>query len=72
MTKGELVKANAKLYADIDNCISDLMKARFDKDEESESRELSRMEGLLTATLQQLQCNQDYIIEQAKFDKREQ
>ena len=62
----ELVKlrqSTQELYNNIDSCIMDLIKARTSetKDKDSERWALFRMEGLMTATLQQLSCILDVL-----------
>lgn len=52
------------LYSDIDACITELLKARTDKDSESEGKALFKMEGLMAATLQDLSCIEDYLEKQ--------
>ena len=52
------------LYSDIDACITELLKARTDKDSESEGKALFKMEGLMVATLQDLSCIEDYLEKQ--------
>lgn len=49
------------LYTDIDTCISELLKARTDKDSEAEGKALFKMEGLMVATLQDLSCIETYL-----------
>ena len=52
----ELIKSTKDLYNDIDSCIGELIKARFDHNQENEGKALFRMEGLMVTTLQQLDC----------------
>ena len=52
------------LYSDIDACITELLKARTDKDSEAEGKALFKMEGLMVATLQDLSCIEDYLEKQ--------
>lgn len=52
------------LYSEIDTCISELLKARTDKDSEAEGKALFKMEGLMVATLQDLSCIEDYLEKQ--------
>lgn len=56
------------LYSDIDTCISELVKARTDKDSEAEGKALFKMEGLMVATLQDLSCIEDYLEKQKEQD----
>ena len=55
-TDAELIKSTKGLYNDIDSCIDELLKARVDHNQENEGKALFRMEGLMVATLQQLDC----------------
>jgi hypothetical protein len=57
-TDAELIKSTKRLYNDIDSCITNLLNARIPgkKDEDSEGKALFHMEGLMVATLQQLDC----------------
>ena len=52
----ELIKSTRSLYFDIDTCITELIRARTEQNEENEGKALFRMEGLMVATLQQLNC----------------
>ena len=52
------------LYSDIDTCISELLKARTDKDSEAEGKALFKMEGLMVGTLQDLSCIEAYLEKQ--------
>lgn len=54
-----IIASNLELYRDIDNCITELIRARRYRDEIKERMILSRMESLMCATLQQLQCCND-------------
>lgn len=60
----ELIKSTKSLYNDIDSCIGELIKARFDHNQENEGKVLFRMEGLMVATLQQLDCIIDSLQEE--------
>ena len=72
MTKyinAELIKSTKGLYNDIDSCIDELIKARVGHNQENEGKALFRMEGLMVATLQQLDCIIDSLQqEQPKVD----
>ena len=57
------------LYSDIDTCISELLKARTDKDSEAEGKALFKMEGLMVGTLQDLSCIEAYLEKQKEQDK---
>lgn len=52
----ELIKSTRALYFDIDACITELIRARTEQNEENEGKALFRMEGLMVATMQQLDC----------------
>lgn len=54
-----IIESNLELHRDIDNCIMELAYARWYRDEIKERMILSRMESLMCATLQQLQCCND-------------
>ena len=54
-----IIASNLELYRDIDNCITELIRARRYRDEIKERIILSRMESLMCVTLQQLQCCND-------------
>lgn len=54
-----IIESNLELHRDIDNCIMELAYARWYRDEIKERVILSRMESLMCATLQQLQCCND-------------
>lgn len=54
-----IIASNLELCRDIDNCITELIYARRYQDEVKERMILSRMESLMCATLQQLQCCND-------------
>ncbi len=55
-----IISESKSLYSDIDNCISELLKARTEHNSENEGKALFKMEGLMVSTLQHLSC----IIEQ--------
>ena len=58
-----IIASNLEQYRDIDNCITDLIYARRYRDEIKERMIHSRMESLMCATLQQLQCCNDKFID---------
>lgn len=64
----ELIKSTKGLYNDIDSCIDELLKARFDHNQENEGKALFRMEGLMVATLQQLDCIIDSLQEEQEVN----
>lgn len=57
----EFIKSTKSLYNDIDSCIDELLKARVGHNQENEGKALFRMEGLMVATLQQLDCILDFL-----------
>lgn len=58
-----IIARNLELYRDIDNCITELIYARRYRDEVKERIIHSRMEALMCATLQQLQCCNDKFMD---------
>ena len=61
-----LMRSTAKLHDDIDDCISQIVKSRLDKDIEAEGRAMFRMESLMVGTQQQLGCILDLFKEKPK------
>ena len=59
--RDELIESSWALSYEIDRCITDLLLARFDKDDQHEREELSRMESLMVQTQQHLSCITDYL-----------
>lgn len=59
--KEKIRKEINTLYSDIDDCISELLAARTNRDTEAEGKALFRMEGLMVGTLQDLSCIEDYL-----------
>lgn len=59
--KTKLIESTKQLQFDIDDCITKLTKSRLDKNHEEECVALLRMESLLCAMMQQLQCHIDYL-----------
>lgn len=57
MDAKKLIESNTALYEDIDRCIDNIIKSRNNPKLE----QAAEMESLMTATLQQLQCNNDYL-----------
>lgn len=47
MTKEEAIKSIEKLYPELDKCVTDIVKARLDRNSEAEEKALFRMEGLI-------------------------
>lgn len=60
-TAQQLKESIERLYGDIDVCITDLIRARLNKDAEGEGKALFKMEGLMVATEQELTCIGDYL-----------
>lgn len=60
-TRAQIVDSNAELYADIDDFIDELLSARLHNDKDKEALAMSRAEGLLVATQQQLSCVNDWL-----------
>ena len=60
-TKTEMLEECNRLYHEIDNCITDLVKARLNDDTKSEQKVLFNMEELMCETLQNLSVIIDYI-----------
>ena len=54
--KKELIEASKTLYNEIDECITNLLHARVNKDTNAEGMALFKMEGLMVGTLQHLSC----------------
>ena len=57
----QLINELAKLYDDIDQCIGDIVHSRLKKDSQAEGKALFRMEVLMVATMQDLECTIDYL-----------
>ena len=57
----QLINELGKLYDDIDQCIGDIVHSRLKKDYKAEGKAIFRMEGLMVATLQDLECTIDYL-----------
>lgn len=57
----ELITSTRALYFDIGFCIAELLRARKEGSEQHECDTLSRMEGLMNETQQQLSCIIDYL-----------
>jgi len=56
MKLNEIKKESKILYQEIDECITELLKARSSHDTEAEGKALFRMEGLMVGTQQHLSC----------------
>ena len=57
----QLINELAKLHDDIDQCIGDIVHSRLKKDYKAEGKAIFRMEGLMVATLQDLECTIDHL-----------
>lgn len=57
----QLINELAKLHNDIDQCIGDIVHSRLKKDSQAEGKAIFRMEVLMVATLQGLDCAIDYL-----------
>lgn len=64
-----LLKSTERLQANIDRCISQLVKAREYHDTIAEQGALFEMESLMVSTVQQLQCVMDHIGDRTMVDK---
>ena len=60
-TAQQLKESIERLYGDIDACITDLIRARLNRDAEGEGKALFKMEGLMVATEQELTCIDDLL-----------
>ena len=56
-----LINELAKLHDDIDQCIGDIVHSRLKKDSQAEGKALFRMEWLMVATVQDLECTIDHL-----------
>ena len=61
MEKEKLIESIGQLYSDIDDNITNLIRARLDHNQEEEARCMTRMESLMVATQQELCCINDYL-----------
>lgn len=61
MKSEKLIQSITDLYGRIDACVTSLVKARIDKDEEAERKALSKMEALTVATMQEFTCIRDHL-----------
>ena len=59
--RNQLINELAKLYDDIDQCIGDIVDSRLKKDYHAEGKAIFRMEGLMVATLQDLEYTIDHL-----------
>ena len=49
-----VIKESTSLYFEIDDCITELLKARLDKDTDKEHEAICKMESLIVGTMQHL------------------
>lgn len=61
--KEHIVSSSQSLYNDIDNCITELLRARVNKNVSKEQEYLCKMESLTISTMQQLSVLIDYILQ---------
>ena len=54
-------KDMAELYAHIDNCVTDMIRGRANKDDIAVANAQHRMESLMVATQQELRVIADYL-----------
>ncbi len=64
--KNKIIDSNNALYNDINNIIDKILKARINKDVIQEQKAYFEMESLMVATLQQLNVNNDFLLENVK------
>ena len=57
----QLINELGKLYDDIDQCVGDIVNSRLKKDCQAEGKAIFRMEGLMVATMQVLECTIDHL-----------
>ena len=57
----QLINELTKLHDDIDQCIGDIVDSRLKKDHHAEGKAIFRMEGLMVATLQDLERTIDHL-----------
>lgn len=60
-TKEEILKTCREMFNDIDNCITNLVKARMNDDDKMERKTLNKMESLMCGIQQDLTVVIDYI-----------
>ena len=66
-----LLSSTIALQRDIQQCIDGLVTARIRQDKLKECEHLHRMESLMCATLQQLQCITDHLTENETTNSQE-
>ncbi len=60
-TKEEILNTCREMFNDIDNCITDLVKARMNDDDKMERKTLNKMESLMCGIQQDLTVVINYI-----------
>lgn len=61
ITKKEAIKSIEELYPELDKCVTDIVKARLDRNSEAEEKALFRMEGLIVACQQELSFLHEFL-----------
>ena len=61
MEKAKVIESIEELYQDLDKCVTDIVRARLNKDAIAEGRALFSMEGLIVACMQELSFIHDYL-----------
>ena len=61
ITKKEAIKSIEELYSELDKCVTDIVKARLDRNSEAEGKALFRMEGLIVACQQELSFLHEFL-----------
>lgn len=61
MDKQKVIEDIGTLVCEIDECISDIVLARLNKDAQQEGRALFKMESLMVGSMQELSFLRDYI-----------
>lgn len=61
VSSDEIKKDMAELYADIDNCVTDMIRGRANKDDIAVANAQHRMESLMVSTQQELRVIADYL-----------
>ena len=68
MTKEKVIESIEELYPNLDKCVTDIVKARLNKDAIAEGRALFSMEGLIVACMQELSFIHDYLKAQNEIE----
>jgi len=71
LQREKLTEANRELIGDIGECIMAIVRARLAHDAEAEGIAMHHMEGLMTASIQQLDCNNDFLAQDLDIDSIE-